>query len=85
MKTLVITARRLAASKIRHVGARLCRAITRTKDSLSATFSVGNLRGSFDELSGKVAGCGCTDDDAEQCATDSGGEYCECPCHAEHS
>jgi len=34
------------------------------------------------ELSGKVSGCGCTDDEAEVCGTS---DWCYCPCHPENA
>lgn len=35
----------------------------------------------IDRLGGRVRGCKCTSEDAERCASNVGGEWCECRCH----
>lgn len=42
----------------------------------------GRLADAIGRLSGRIAGCGCGDDDPETCAQFAGGEWCECSdCH----
>jgi hypothetical protein len=43
------------------------------------TPEVGKLA---DRLSGAISGCGCTEDDADNCERDGGPHACPCGCHA---
>jgi hypothetical protein len=70
--------RQRLASKIRRAASAeaLVRHVVSKIESLPRRFDHAIGR-----LSGKVSGCGCTDDEAELC---SRAEWCGCACHVEH-
>lgn len=80
----IISVRRRAANRIRFVASQLGWRADALTDSLSrATWSIrdaiSTARAWAMDFSGRVAGCGCTDEDPAVC----GG--CECDCHDEYT